>query len=193
MARRRFQEAGHHRLRHQRQRVPLHGRGEAPGQLHLQDVDRRRGIENLPLLLRACCVSGRSVCHPIDRAAGGLQSGSGCPCACTDRAFRPVCIHVNEGHFFFLLAGLGPPIAVHGQTDLRDRQTLGCITQLRIAREVPNENDFVEAGHVILRYFAASTTAGAELNSTRNTSLCSANLVRSCVTAVGPASKMMFT
>jgi len=59
----------------------------------------------------------------------------------------PKHVHVDKGDFLFLLARLGRPDAVDGQADFGDGLAIGGVAQFRVAREVANEDHFVEAGH----------------------------------------------
>lgn len=101
-------------------------------------------------------------------------------------------IHINKGHLFLLFPSLIRPNAVDGQTDFGDGQAFGRIAQLGIACQIPDQNDFVEAGHGSLNYFAALGTA-AFVNITRKTSSFSAKRLFNRLTALGSLSKITFT
>jgi hypothetical protein len=106
-------------------------------------------------------------------------------------------IDIHKSHIFFLFPSFIRPATIDGKADLRNGSAFGRVAQFRIARQIAGEDDFIEVGHIALRldiYFAAaSAMAGASVKSTRNTSLFSPNLCRSCDTISGPASKMTFT
>src|SRR5579883_3516144 len=67
------------------------------------------------------------------------------------------------------------PGAVHREPQLGDGHALGSVAQFGIARQVPDQDDFVIAGHAALTYFASAFGAIASVNITRNTSSFSAN------------------
>src|SRR5208337_3492994 len=94
-------------------------------------------------------------------------------------------VHVHKSDLFLHLAGFTLPFAIAGQAEAGDGRALGGVAQLRIAGEVPGEDDFVEAGHNLPFYCLAGLGSGACVNSTRKTSSFSANFVRNWATIVG--------
>src|SRR5262249_28045984 len=75
-----------------------------------------------------------------------------------------------------------------------DGHAFGRIAQLRVARQVPNQDDFVVAGHGARGvYFAAGFGSAALVNITRNTSSLSAKRFLSLLTTLGSLSKITFT
>ena len=67
-------------------------------------------------------------------------------------------------------------VRLTAKADLGDRHAFGRVAQFRVAGQIPDQDDFVEAGHSDSRLRSGAATAaaalgtGALVNSTRNTS-----------------------
>lgn len=64
-----------------------------------------------------------------------------------DFGLFPEGIDINKRNFLFLLARFVAPRAIDRKADLGDSGAFGSVAQLRVARQVPGEDDFVEAWH----------------------------------------------
>ena len=62
-------------------------------------------------------------------------------------AVRPQSVTSTNVDLFALLAAFGAVDAIDGEAEVGNRAALWRIADLRVAREVPDQDDFVEAGH----------------------------------------------
>src|SRR5205814_10675123 len=58
--------------------------------------------------------------------------------------------NIAIGDFFAFFAAVECVLAIDRQTEIANRAALGCVTHLRIAREISEEDDFVKAGHALV-------------------------------------------